>query len=113
MTVHAYAIVRLDLSGSQGDAHVASLEALAASRRVQLAAGGVLLAQSDSSFCQLLAGLDFEAVDVVMVPSAAQIKGWLGVLRHSAEVWTALLPQRWPRCRVMASQTAESVPRPM
>ncbi|WP_433657936.1 hypothetical protein ACQPW1_39425 [Nocardia sp. CA-128927] len=113
MTVHAYAIVRLDYSGPQADVHVAGLETLAASHGVELAAGGVLLAQSDSSFSRLLAGLDFEAVDVVMVPSAAQIKGWLGVLRHSAEVWTALPPQRWPRCRAIPRQTAESVPRPM
>ncbi|WP_378733308.1 hypothetical protein [Nocardia brasiliensis] len=107
MTGRAYAIVRLDHSGPAADAHIADLEALASDHGVELVSGGVLLTQSDSSFCLLLAGLDFDTVDVVLVPTVAQISGWLGVLRHRAAVWTAL-PERlvWP------SQSAESVPGP-
>ncbi|WP_280432605.1 hypothetical protein [Nocardia brasiliensis] len=96
MTGRAYAIVRLDHSGPATDAHITALTVLAAELGVELD-GGVLLTQSDSGFCLLLAGLDFEVVDVVLVASITHITGWLDVVRHRAEVWTALPRRRWPQ----------------
>ncbi len=96
MIRRAYAIVRLDHSGPATDAHIAALEDLAVELGVELD-GDVLLTQSDSGFCLLLAGLDFEVVNVVLVASITHVAGWLDVLRHRAEVWTALPRRRWPR----------------
>ncbi|WP_194834887.1 hypothetical protein [Nocardia sp. XZ_19_369] len=112
MTRRAYAIVRLDHSGSATDAHIAALQALSAERNVELVGGGVLLTQSDSGFCLLLAGLDFDAADLVLVPSITHVSGWLDVLRHRTEVWTAFPRLRWPP-RCVRSPSCESIPEPI
>ncbi|KIA61120.1 hypothetical protein [Nocardia vulneris] len=109
----AYAIVRLDLSGPAADAHIAALKALAADRDIELVSGGVLLTQSESGFCLLLAALDFDAAEIVLVPSISHVTGWLDLLRHKTEVWAAMPEQRWSRRCVQPARHCSSVPGPM
>lgn len=93
----AYAIVRVDYSGTDSSSHVTQLERLAAERGHELVGGGVLLARSDSTFCVLLATLDLGGVCAILVPSIVHVAGWLEVMRRDVEVWTVLPPGRWPR----------------
>ncbi|MGQ4617323.1 hypothetical protein [Nocardia sp. R7R-8] len=101
MRTRAYGIVRCDRSGRQTAAHVAQIRALA--RRYDFDLDGIVLRASDARFPTLLAALSAAGVRALVIPSVADVAGWLDAMRQDADVWTLIPPGRWPRRPVPGS----------
>ncbi|MGW0252097.1 hypothetical protein ACWDYH_36275 [Nocardia goodfellowii] len=95
--VIAQAIAHRDRSGTELDAHIQGLYALAAEARFELAGGKVLVVDSDHDLARLLAMLPLDDVSAILIPHLTCLGAWLDVLRADYEVWTLEPRRRWSR----------------
>ncbi|NKY87534.1 hypothetical protein [Nocardia veterana] len=94
-TVHAYGIVRSDLSGDETELDAARVRDLSARHGFDLCA--VRIENGDADFGLLLATLAPSHVTALIVPTVAHLIGWLDAVRQDASVWTVRPAGCWPR----------------
>ena len=105
--VHAFALVREDISRANTREHVRQLEQLAAAEHLALR-DEVLVVSDASRYGPLLAALWDVGVETLLIPSVVHVPGWLAAIRSRAEILTLDPQRRWPR---LYAPSTEAIPR--
>ncbi len=102
----ALGVVCCELSGPDASQHADEIEAFTQQNSLELADRRVHVVPTETELALLLAHRADDAVEVIVVPRAAHLAGWLDAMRHQADVHALVPPSRWRRYEATQQDSA-------